>query len=42
MPLIPAFERQRQADHYETEASLVYRTSSRIAKATHRESLSQK
>jgi hypothetical protein len=38
MPLIPAFGRQGQgqgqADLCEFEASLVYRTSSRIAKAT--------
>ena len=36
MPLIPAFGRQRQEDHHEFEASLVYRVSSRTAKATQR------
>ena len=35
MPLIPALERQRQADLYEFEASLIYRASSRTGfKAT--------
>jgi hypothetical protein len=33
--------RQRQADLCEFEASLVYRASSRTARATHRETLSQ-
>jgi hypothetical protein len=36
MPLIPALERQRQAEFYEFEASLTYRASSRTAKATQR------
>jgi hypothetical protein len=34
--LIPALERQRQVDLCELKASLVYRVSSRIAKATQR------
>jgi hypothetical protein len=33
MPLIPALERQRQADLCEFEDSLVYKTSSRTARA---------
>ena len=33
-PLIPALRRQRQVDVYEFEASLVYRSSSRTARAT--------
>ena len=33
MPLVPALGRQRQADLYEFNASLVYRASSRRAKA---------
>ena len=41
LPVILALERQRQADFCEFKASLVYRVSSRIAKA-HRETLSQK
>jgi len=41
-PLIPALRRQRQADHCEFEASLVYRMSSRIAKATQRNPVSRK
>ena len=32
MPLIPALRRQRQIDLCKSEASLVYRVSSRIAK----------
>jgi hypothetical protein len=36
MPLIPTLGRQRQTDHYEFEASLVYRVSSRTARATQR------
>ena len=35
MPLIPALEKQRQADLCEFEASLVYRASSSIARAIH-------
>jgi hypothetical protein len=35
-PLIPALGRQRHAEHYEFEASLVYRVSSRTARATER------
>jgi hypothetical protein len=31
MSLIPALKRQRQADLFELEASLVYQSSSRIA-----------
>jgi hypothetical protein len=33
MPLIPALERQKQVDLWEFETSLVYRTSSRTARA---------
>ena len=33
---IPALQRQKQADLYEFEATLVYRVSSRTAKATQR------
>ena len=33
MPLIPALEGQRQADLFEFKASLVYRVSSRTARA---------
>jgi hypothetical protein len=36
MPLIPVLGRQRQADLYEFEASLVYRVSSRTARGTQR------
>ena len=36
MLLIPACGRQRQADLCEFEASLVYKSSSRIAKGTHK------
>ena len=36
MPLIPAVRRQRQVDVCEFEASLVYRVSSRTARATER------
>jgi hypothetical protein len=39
VPLIPALRRQRQADLCEFKACLVYITSSRIAKATTRETL---
>ena len=43
MPLIPALDRQRQADLCEFEASLVYRVSSRKApKATQRNPVSKK
>jgi hypothetical protein len=35
-PLIPTLGRQRQVDLCELEASLVYRVSSRVARATHR------
>ena len=35
-------QKQKWADLYEFEASLVYRASSRIARATHRETLSRK
>jgi hypothetical protein len=38
-PLIPGLERQRQGDLCEFEASMVYRTSSKKAKATHTETL---
>lgn len=40
--MIPALKRQRQADLCEIKANMVYRVSSRIAKATHRKTLSQK
>ena len=36
MPLIPALQRQRQADLCEFEVSLVYRVSSRTARDTQR------
>jgi hypothetical protein len=36
MPLIPALGREKQEDLCEFEASLVYRASSRIARATQR------
>jgi hypothetical protein len=36
MPLIPALGRQRQVDHCEFKASLVYRMSSKIARVTQR------
>ena len=39
MPLIPALRRQRQVDHYEFEASLVYRVSPRTTKATQKNCL---
>lgn len=41
MPLIPVLMRQKQADFYEFKANFVYRVSSRIAKATYRETLFQ-
>jgi hypothetical protein len=34
MPLVPALRRQRQADGYMFKVSLVYRVSSRTARAT--------
>ena len=40
IPLIPALKRLRQADLCEFEASLVYRMSSRIARATQRNQVS--
>ena len=42
MPLIPALRRQRQEDLCEFEAKLIYRVSSRTARATYRETLSRK
>ena len=42
MPLIPASGRQRQVDVCESEASLAYRVSSRIARATQRNLVSKK
>jgi hypothetical protein len=36
MPLIPALGRQRQEDLCEFEANLIYRASSRTARATQR------
>jgi hypothetical protein len=41
MPLVPALKRQRQVDLSESEASLVYRASSRRAKAAQRNSISR-
>jgi hypothetical protein len=41
-PLILALGRQRQADHCEIEASLVYRVSSRTARATQRNPVSRR
>jgi hypothetical protein len=42
MPLIPALGRQKQVDLCESEASLVYRASFRIARATERNYVSKK
>ena len=42
IPLIPALGRQRQMDLYECEDSLVYRVSSRTARATQRKPVSKK
>jgi hypothetical protein len=42
MLLIPAHGRQRQADLYEFETSLVYKVSYRTTRATHRETFSWK
>jgi hypothetical protein len=36
VPLIPALERQRQADFCEFEAKLIYRVSSRTTRTTQR------
>ena len=41
MPLIPALRRQREVDISEFEASLVYRVSSRTARATQRNPVSK-
>ena len=41
MALIPALRRQRQVDLYELEASLVYRVSSRTARATQKPCLTK-
>jgi hypothetical protein len=41
-PLIPALRRQRQADHCEFKASLVYRVSSRTTRTTQRNPVSKK
>ena len=41
MPLFPILRRQRQVNFCELKASLVYRLSSRTAKAMHKETLSQ-
>jgi hypothetical protein len=40
--LIPALRRQRQADLYEFKASLVYRVSSRTARTSQRNPVSEK
>ena len=42
MPLFPALGRQRQADLSEFKASLFYRVSSRTARDTQRNSVSEK
>ena len=42
MPLIPAFRRQNQTDHCEFEASLVNIASSRTAKTTWKDPISNK
>jgi hypothetical protein len=42
MPLIPVLGRQRQTDLCEFKASLIYRLSSRIARATQRNPVSNK
>jgi hypothetical protein len=42
MPLVPAFKRQRQADLCAFKASLVYRVSSRTARATQRNPVSKR
>ena len=41
MPLIPILRRQRQVNFCEFKVSLVYRLSSRTAKAIHKETLSR-
>jgi hypothetical protein len=41
-PLTPALERQRQPDLWEFEASLVYRVSTRTARATQRKPVKKK
>jgi hypothetical protein len=41
LPLIPALWRQRQVGLYEFDASLVYRVSSRIGRATQRNTTSK-
>jgi hypothetical protein len=41
-PLISALRRQRQADLYEFKVSLVYKVSSRTAKATQRNPVSNR
>lgn len=40
-PLVPALEKQRQAELCESEAFLVYRVNPRIAKATQRDPVSK-
>ena len=40
-PLIPEFQKQRQMDLYEFEASLVSRVSSRMARVTQRNYVSK-
>lgn len=42
MPLVPALRKQRQVDLCEFEASLVYKVSSRTAKATQRHPVLEK
>jgi hypothetical protein len=41
MPLISAFERQKQADLCEFKANLIYRVNSRTARATQRNPVSK-
>jgi hypothetical protein len=41
-PLIPALERQKQADLYDFEASMVYKGSSKTARAVIQENLASK
>lgn len=42
MPLIPALQRQRQVNFYKFETSLIYGASSRLAKATQKNSVLKK
>ena len=42
MPLIPVFKKERQVDFCEFETSLIYRVSSRTARATEKPCLKKK